>query len=75
MRVVGARVLSGPNLYDHSSGVVIGTELGTLPPAGQPFAGRRDRIDRIFAALAVPGLAADWAATTARGREIGRAHV
>ena len=26
MRVVGARVLSGPNLYDHSSGVVIGTE-------------------------------------------------
>src|SRR5690349_21793387 len=37
MRIVGTRVLSGPNLYDESSGVVIGTELGTPPPAGQPF--------------------------------------
>src|SRR5690348_8336313 len=68
MRVGGGRVLSGPNLYDHSSGVVIGTELGTLPPAGQPFAGRRDRIDGILGALAIAGLADEWAATAAEGR-------
>src|SRR5690242_14375534 len=68
MRTTGIRVLSGPNLYDDSSGVVIGTELASLPPAGEPFAFSRDRIDRIFAALAIPGLADEWAATAARGR-------
>ena len=68
MRIVGTRVLFGPNLYDDSSGVVIGTELGSLPPAGQPFAVRRDRTDRILGALAIAGLADEWAATAARGR-------
>src|SRR5207245_8584871 len=57
------------NLYDESSGVVVGTELGTLPPAGQPFTGPPGREDRIFAALAIPDLAAEWTATAARGRE------
>jgi hypothetical protein len=68
MRVAGTRVLSGPNLYDDSSGVVIGTELGPLPPAGQPFAVRRDRTDRILGALDIAGLADAWAARAARGR-------
>jgi hypothetical protein len=49
--------------------VVIGTELGTVPPAGLPPAGQPGGSDRIFAALAIPGLAEEWAATAARGRE------
>jgi UDP-N-acetylmuramyl tripeptide synthase len=74
MRIVGTRFLSGPNLYDDSNGVVIGTELGAVPPAGPPPAGlplvgRPGRSDRIFAALAIPGLADEWAVTAARGRE------
>jgi len=64
--MTGVRVLSGPNLYDDSGGVVIGTELDSLPPAGAPFA--LSRPDRIFAALAIPGLADEWTATAARGR-------
>jgi len=64
--MTGVRVLSGPNLYDDSGGVVIGTELDSLPPAGAPFA--VSRTDRIFAALAIPGLADEWTATAARGR-------
>src|SRR6266446_5192103 len=68
MRIVGVRILSGPNIYDDSSGVVIGTELDSLPPAGQPFAVRRDRSDRVIGALAIPGLADEWATTAARGR-------
>ncbi len=68
MRMTGIRVLSGPNLYDDSGGVVIGTELASLPPAGEPLPLSRHRIDRIFVALAIPGLADQWAATAARGR-------
>ena len=66
--MTGVRVLSGPNLYDDSSGVVIGAELESLPPAGEPFAPARDRTARVFAALALPGLADEWTATAARGR-------
>src|SRR5258708_2208673 len=66
MRMTGVRVLSGPNLYDDSSGVVIGTELTSLPPAGAPFA--LARTDRTSAALAIPGLADEWAKTAAHGR-------
>ena len=40
MRIVGVRALSEPNIYDDSSGVAIGTELGSPPLAGQPFAVR-----------------------------------
>src|SRR6266851_4330270 len=39
MRTVGARFPSGPNIHDDSSGVVIGTDLVSLPPAGQPSGG------------------------------------
>src|SRR5947208_13222368 len=68
MRMTGVRVLSGPNLYDDSSGVVIGAELESLRPAGEPFAPARDRTARVFAALALPGLADEWTATAALGR-------
>jgi UDP-N-acetylmuramyl tripeptide synthase len=68
MRIVGTRVLFGPNLYDDSSGGVIGTELGTLPPAGRPFVTRPDRSDRVLGALDIAGLADEWAATAARGQ-------
>src|SRR5260221_4556006 len=66
MRMTGVRVLSGPNLYGDSSGVVIGTELASLPPAGEPVA--LARTDRISAALAIPGLADEWATTAAHWR-------
>jgi cyanophycin synthetase len=68
MRIVGGRFLSGPNVHDDSSGVVIGTKLESLPPVGEPFVIDRDRSDRIFGALAIAGLAEDWAATAERGR-------
>ena len=68
MRITGARFLSGPNVHDDASGVVIGTDLASLPPAGQPFASPRDSSNPIFAALSIAGMADEWAATAVRGR-------
>jgi hypothetical protein len=68
MRMTGARFLAGPNIHDDSSGVVIGTELESQPPAGQPIIVASDRSNRIFAALGIAGMAEDWAATAGHGR-------
>src|SRR5262245_778331 len=68
MRVIGARFLAGPNLHDDASGVVIRNEMASLPPAGVPLAGPRDRSDPVFAALGIARLADEWAATAAQGR-------
>src|SRR5262249_14631032 len=64
----GARFLTGPNLHDDASGVVIRNEMAALPPAGAPLPSPRDRSDPVFAALGVAGLADDWAAVAAEGR-------
>src|SRR5437773_2234451 len=68
LRLPCARFLSGPNLQNDSSGVVIRNEMISLPPAGTPLDPRRDRSDAVFAALGIAGLADDWAATVAEGR-------
>src|SRR5882724_4294492 len=68
MRILGARFRSGPNVHDDSSGVIINTEVASLPPAGEPFGSPRNRSDPIFAALSIAGMADEWAATAVHGR-------
>src|ERR1700687_6123281 len=68
MRIVGVRVLAGPNIHDDSSGIVATTELEALPPAGQPLLIAPERSERIFAELGLAGMADAWAAAATRGR-------
>ena len=68
MRIAAVRFLAGPNIHDDSSGVVIGTDILTLPAAGHPIVVSSDRSDRIFGALGIAGIADEWAATAAHGR-------
>ncbi|MFO1057461.1 MAG: Mur ligase family protein [Dongiaceae bacterium] len=68
MRIAGARFLNGPNIHDDASGVVIGTEIVSLPPADQPIGMARDRCDAVFGTLNLAEMAEAWAAAAERGR-------
>jgi len=62
--MTGVRVLSGPNLYDDSGGVVIGTDARSLRRPARLALSRTTHLRSV----AIPGLADEWTATAARVR-------
>src|SRR5438552_407032 len=68
MRVTGVGFLTGPNMYDDSSGLLIATDIGSLPPAGRPIEIAPERSGLVFAEMGLADMASAWTMAAPLGR-------
>ncbi|MFO1055646.1 MAG: Mur ligase family protein [Dongiaceae bacterium] len=68
MPIVGRRFLTGPNLHDDASGLVIEDDLAPLPAGDAAIELSPERLRRLLEGLGFAALQERWLAAAARGR-------
>ena len=68
MPIVGRRFLTGPNLHDDASGLVVEDDLEPLPAGDAAIELSLERLRRLLEGLGFAALQERWLAAAARGR-------